>query len=883
MSNVRHTFDQLREKAEALIGDGSPVSLKIPPEEMAKILHELQVHQIELELQNENLRKTQDQLAISRDRFALLFHQAPVGYLILNPNGIILEANDTFCRMIGMEADRIVSRGLNEFLTEEDRKAFLARYRSFYNSPTGKHMEFSLQTRHQDLVWVRMNGARMNTSPRLPSGTEEESGILVTLIDITDRILSQKTIDLHRAQLQTILDILQYPVTDLQSFLQFVIDKSVFITESRYGILMHRWDGQPQLTTIWSQQTGDDCRVSAPPMYLTLHADGILMEVIERKEPLILNDVTSRIGSRIRLPEGHVSVTRLLCLPILRNDDVLAVAVLAGKETDYRSVDLLQVNLILEQAWKVIDRETALMQVRKQEELYRTLTENSQDCIMRFDERCRHIFVNSASLRMTQLKQEDFLGKTHREMGFPSDLCDFWESSIQAVFSEKRIQEREFSWDGPHGRIVFDWRLFPEMDDHGNVVSVVSVARDITKWRKAEEERDRMQLQIIQQQKMESIGRLAGGIAHDFNNKLQAILGYTDMAIEDAGDNDALVADLQTIRNISMNLADLVRQLLGYASKQLVCPRILDLNQTISGMTAMLRRLIGEHIFLDWAPTPELWQVKIDPGQVDQILMHLCLNARDALREGGTITIRVENVTLHPADCAGYTDRVPGDYVATRVSDTGEGIDAAILEHIFEPFFTSKDIDKGKGLGLAVIYGIVRQNGGFVEVESRVQQGTTFRIFLPRCMESDEPAKLSKVCCHSKATILMVEDDPDILDIGRKILERMGYAALIAQDPQEALARAESILPGRIDLLITDVVMPEMNGKTLSDQLSQKFPGMRTIFMSGYTADILGVHGILEDRVLFLQKPFTVNAFMMRVAHALKTADESATSKEGRS
>ncbi len=533
----------------------------------------------------------------------------------------------------------------------------------------------------------------------------------------------------------------------------------------------------------------------------------------------------------------------------------------------------------MENAWKVVDRETALIQLQQQEEQYRTLTENSQDAIMRFDKNCRHIFVNSAALRITHLQREDFLGKTHREMGFPSDLCDLWESTIQAVFTEKRMQEREFSWDGPDGRIVFDWRLFPEMDEKGNVHSVLSVARDITKWRKAEAGSDRMRLQLIQQQKMESVGRLAGGIAHDFNNKLQAILGYTDMAIQDAGDNSQLVADLQSIRNVSLNLADLVRQLLAYASKQMVCPRILDLNETISGMTAMLRRLIGEHIRLEWAPTPELWRVKIDPGQVDQMLMQLCINARDAIRDSGTITIRVANVTLSPNDCEGHIDWEPGEYVMISVSDTGEGIDPVILEHIFEPFFTSKDIDKGKGLGLAVIYGIARQNGGFVEVESRLHQGTTFSIFLPRCTESDRAATPTEVCQCSKATILLVEDDPDILDIGRKILERMGFSALVAQDPQDAVARAESILPGRIDLLITDVIMPEMNGKMLSDLLAQKFPEMRTIFMSGYTADILGIQGITEERVLFLQKPFTVSAFMKQVIEALKTKDES-TSEE---
>lgn len=216
------------------------------------------------------------------------------------------------------------------------------------------------------------------------------------------------------------------------------------------------------------------------------------------------------------------------------------------------------------------------------------------------------------------------------------------------------------------------------------------------------------------------------------------------------------------------------------------------------------------------------------------------------------------------------------------VADSGEGMDPAILEHIFEPFYTSKDIDKGKGLGLAVIYGIVRQNGGFVEVDSRVREGTTLRIFLPRCEERDQPVKLAEVRNTARATILLVEDDADILDIGRKILERMGYGVLVAQSPQEALIRAETS-PQPIDLLITDVVMPEMNGQVLSEKLSRKFPEMRTIFMSGYTADIIAPHGVLNEQLHFLQKPFTVNAFMIKVAQALKAAVEQPENEEVRS
>ena len=867
MMNATTQLQQLRDKAEALIDKRQLSPEDVSEESLSRIWHELKVHQIELELQNEELRKAQQILSISRDRFAMLFHQAPVGYLVLNPDGLILEANETFCRMIGAEAGTILSRGLNDFLIDEDKGTFLARYRAFYNTPDEKSMELGIRATGDAVRYVRMTGARMQQPSGSSTGNSLEERLLVTLIDITDLVLAQKTLNAHLNHVQAMLEILQHPMDNLKDFLERVLETGLSVTESRYGILMHVWEGTRFMVSTWSQEVSRDCHLSDSQASVDLHNLDIVRESLQTREPVVYND-TGHLGNRpAYFPPGHIPLQRLLCYPIFQNEAPVAMLLLADKPSAYLPSDILQLSLIVDLAIKTMDREVFLTLLKEREQNYRTLTENSQDCIIRFDEKGRHLFVNSAALRLTRMRLEDFLGKTHREMGFPPDLCDFWESTIQAVISERRMQEREFTWEGPDGPIVFDWRLFPEMDERGNILSVVSVARDITKWRQAQAERDRMQLEILKKKKMESVGRLAGGIAHDFNNKLQAILGYTDMAIEDAAGNAQVVAELQSVKNVSLQLADIVRQLLAYASKQMVSPRILDLNETITGMTAMLRRLIGEHIRLDWKTTPDLWPVNIDPGQIDQILMHLCLNARDAIRGTGTISIRVENVALGPSDCQGYPDRAPGEYVKLCVCDTGEGIDPVILEHIFEPFFTNKDIDKGKGLGLSVIYGIVRQNGGFVEVESRVTEGTTFRIFLPRCAAPAKPMKLSDVRASRKATILLVEDDPNILDIGKQILERMGYEALIAQGAEEALALAETV---PIDLLITDVIMPEMNGKVLSEQLGRKFPEMRTVFMSGHTADIIAPHGILDQNTHFLQKPFTVHAFMEMVQKVLE-------------
>jgi nitrogen-specific signal transduction histidine kinase/ActR/RegA family two-component response regulator len=407
---------------------------------------------------------------------------------------------------------------------------------------------------------------------------------------------------------------------------------------------------------------------------------------------------------------------------------------------------------------------------------------------------------------------------------------------------------------------------------------MVSALVDITERKKAEAEREKLQAQLNQAQKMESVGRLAGGVAHDFNNMLGVILGHTELALLQADESHDLYADLKEIQDAAKRSADTTKQLLAFARKQTISPKQIDLNDTVEKMLTMLRRLIGEDIDLVWQPGDHLWSVKMDPTQIDQILANLCVNARDAIAGVGKLTIETGRKTFDVEYCNEHPGFIPGDFVLLAVSDNGCGMHKDTLNNLFEPFFTTKDIGKGTGLGLATIYGIVKQNNGFINVYSEPGQGTTFRIYLPRHIAEKDAVRTvpeKKAAAGGSETILLVEDEPTILRMTRMMLERKGYSVLMAATPAEAMEKAKSH-SDVIDLLMTDVVMPEMNGRDLAGQITALYPDIRLLFMSGYTANVIAHHGVLDDGVAFIQKPFSMADMTAKVREVLdKASDET--------
>ena len=462
-----------------------------------------------------------------------------------------------------------------------------------------------------------------------------------------------------------------------------------------------------------------------------------------------------------------------------------------------------------------------------------------------------------------------------------------YEMFLEHVFADDREEvhrkfqmamDKQGNWDfecrivRPDGEQRWIWACGQHRRNAQGVCDrMVGIVQDITARKRAEEEHARLESQFQQAQKMESVGRLAGGVAHDFNNMLAAILGYAEIALGQVDPSEPLHDDLEEIRKAAERSADLTRQLLTFARRQTVAPKVLDLNETVSGVLKMLQRLIGEDIHLEWHPSANVWAVKVDPSQIDQILANLCVNARDAIADVGKITIETRNRTFDEEYCADHAGFVPGDYVMLAVSDDGCGMDRETLAHIFEPFFTTKGVGEGTGLGLATVYGAVRQNDGFVNVYSEPGAGTTFTVYLPRHTGSTGKARTlgaSGPAPRGHETILLVEDEPSVLKLARNLLEGYGYAVLAARSPGEAIDIARQH-PGEIHLLMTDVVMPDMNGRDLANNLLSRHPSLKCLFMSGYTANVIVHHGVLDEGLLFIQKPFSARDLAVKVREAL--------------
>ncbi|MCF8130817.1 MAG: response regulator, partial [Deltaproteobacteria bacterium] len=438
----------------------------------------------------------------------------------------------------------------------------------------------------------------------------------------------------------------------------------------------------------------------------------------------------------------------------------------------------------------------------------------------------------------------------------------------------RQFEHRILRADGTTGHISV--RYFVVKDAHGKTVKTYGVNQDITERKYAEKEHKNLQAQLSQAQKMESVGRLAGGVAHDFNNQLSIILGYTELAIGDLNKSDSIYSTLQEVLNAGKRSADIVRQLLAFARKQSISPKVIDLNDTIESMLKMLRRLIGEDIDLKWNPDNHLWYVKMDPSQVDQILANLCVNARDAIEGNGKITIETLNVAIDEVYCATHEDFLPGEYVMLGVSDDGSGMDLETLPNIFEPFFTTKGLGKGTGLGLSTVYGIVKQNEGFINAYSEPKKGTTFKIYLPRYKgeTKSEVEKQSEEIPKSEGeTILVVEDDRTVLQMTKEALEKLGYTVLAMDSPTDTLNMVEEYSDD-IHLLMTDVIMPEMDGKQLAEAIKNLRKGIKIIYMSGYTANTIAHHGVLDEGINFIEKPFSIHSLAHKIREALDEVSE---------
>jgi two-component system cell cycle sensor histidine kinase/response regulator CckA len=516
------------------------------------------------------------------------------------------------------------------------------------------------------------------------------------------------------------------------------------------------------------------------------------------------------------------------------------------------------------------DQRRAELALRASEERFRSLVQNSMDAIAMYAAQGTILYQSPAVSRMLGYAPSELTGSNLNELIHVDDREQARSDYAMLLLTQGCSIQRDRRYRHKDGSYRWIESVATNLLHLPSVGAIVDNFRDITERRRAEEERQQLLAELNHAQKLDSIGRLAGGVAHDFNNMLAVILGSVELALNDLRTPWQILGFLREIRDAATRSAGLTKQLLTFARKLPAEPKIIDVNSVVENALKLLRRLIGENVSLIWKPGNGVWQIEMDPMQLGQVLTNLTVNARDAIEDVGSATIETSNCTFDATHGLQQANVVPGDYVRIRVSDTGAGMSPEVQAHIFEPFFSTKGPGRGTGLGLATVYGLVKQYGGFIQVQSEEGQGSRFDSYFPRHAAEPVHAQASQrvlsAPAKNAATILVVEDEPQVLLLVTTLLRNLGYAVISAPSPQAAieLVHASEVAP---DLLLTDVVMPGMNGVELTRALRTHHPGLKSMFMSGYVADARA--NLAEDPATVLYKPFTLKALADAVAMAL--------------
>ena len=800
-----------------------------------------------------------ERVAASEERYRALMEQANDAILIMDLAGRILQINRETERLLGRPRGEIVGRQYEEFVVPEEREEVGRLWRKFVSE--GRVFVGSRQFLRPDgdtlLVEVSASIVRLG----------EESTTLTILRDITDRRRAEQEI----AERMELADF----TSDIGAALIRDEPLPIVLQQCAEAMMRHL---EPAFARIWTlDRAGDTLELQASAGMYT-HLDGAHARVpvgqleigliAAEREPHLTNDVVHDPRVSDHAWARCEGMAAFAGYPLVVGNKVVGVmAVFARHPLSPNALASMAAvaNLIA----LGIKRKRSEEEQRASEERYRLLFESNPHSLWVYDqETFAFLAVNDAALRHYGYSRAEFLAMTALDMGSPEDVPAFREEH------ETLVAQQEL------GRTYRSPPTFKHRRKDGEIIEVDIAANSIVfEGRKAwlllatdVTEKRSLEAQLLQSQKMESMGRLAGGVAHDFNNLLGIITGYGELLRKRVGADARLVKYVDDITKAAERAAGLTRQLLAFSRKQVLQPRILDLNAVVGETETMLRRLIGEDIQLTTVLDEQLNAVRADPGQMDQVLMNLAVNARDAMPRGGRLTIETRNVVLDQAYARQHAGVEPGHYVMLAVSDTGHGMTPEVRTRSFEPFFTTKAQGKGTGLGLATVHGIVRQSGGHIWLYSEPGHGTTFKIYLPRtdapraAVEAPAPAEVALP--SGSETILLVEDEASLRELVGECLEASGYKVLEAGHGMAALEVGE-LHPGRIDLLLTDVVMPGMSGRELAERLRGSRPEIRTVYMSGYTDDAVVLHGILAEDMAFLQKPFTAAELARRVREVL--------------
>ncbi len=748
---------------------------------------------------------------------------APVGIGAVI-NRVFVEVNDRFCAMLGYERDELIGQNARMVYPSDADYAFVGqeKYRQIRESEDAVgSVETRMMRKDGTVIDVLLTSAAIDQHNRAKGAT-------FTVLDITER---KQVINALRVNAERLSLALQAGRVGIWEFWPF--EDKVFYNDTWYTILGYKPHEMPATYDTWRD---------------LLHPDDVA-----RSEAYVQESINAGsdfdLQFRMKTKQNTWRWIQAYGYTTERNADG-STKHITGTHTD------------------ITERKEAEIALRESEERFRGIYETSPVGIVLVNvETQQFLDANDGFQRIVGYTLDELLSLTVKDITHPED----WEQELayNRNYTAGKVEqyglEKRFVHKNGDVRWVIVAADLLRHEPEPHVIACGTVV-DITERKAAEEERETLQKLLIQAQKMESIGRLAGGVAHDFNNMLSVIIGQADLAMSQVDENSQLHSDLEEIELAAKRSAALTQQLLAFARKQTVQPRTINLNETVSAMLKMLRRLIGEDIDLIWNPGANLCPVRIDPSQMDQILANLVVNARDAITGPGKVVIETTGAVLDETTCEAFPELSPGEYARITVRDTGHGMEAHALEHIFEPFFTTKDVGSGTGLGLATVYGAVKQNAGHITVESAPDAGAVFTIYFPRA-EQDAPHTPPNPAAKHEGqgeTVLLVEDEQAVRHLTQRALERYGFVVMAAASAKEALAIAEKH-DGPIHLLLTDVVMPNMNGPTLYKHICACHAETNVLYMSGYPGDILADHGVGNNTTDFLQKPFSIKVLIEKV------------------
>lgn len=808
-------------------------------------------------------RKNAEEAALAyAERFRVFFSSVNdaifVHPLVTGGFAPFIEVNDIACQRYGYTREEFLRLTAEDITRQADAVAHAAP----------DHRQKLLEKGQLVFETVHIKKSGEEFPVEINSNVVEQFGrpvILAVVRDITERKRAEEARSLNESRVETLLKLNQMSDATLQQIASFAMEEAVRLTQSTIGYLAFMNEEETVLTMhAWSRLAMQECRIEDKPTEFLVEAAGIWGEAVRQRRPVIINDYDAHNPLKRGTPAGHVKLIRHMSVPAFDGDRIVVVAGVGNKATDYGAADIRQLTLLMTGMWRIVQRKRAEEALRESQERFQELAELLPETVFEMDVDGKLTFVNkNAPTHFGYTREEFEQGLNGFDLLSPEERPRAVENA-QRLINGGRIGRDEYK------ALRKDGSTFPAILHSsvkfcdGKPAGFRGIVIDIT-------ETKRLEAQLRQAHKMEAIGTLAGGIAHDFNNLLQAVLGYSDLLLFKKTEGQKGYQELLEINRAAKRGSDLTRQLLTFSRKMEPKLEALDLNRIVEGVRKLLERTIPKMIEIELHLTEDLYVVNADASQMEQVLMNLAVNARDAMPKGGTLTIETRNVSVDNDFRCSRPELNPGNYVRLAVKDTGEGMDKTTLGHIFDPFFTTKEVGKGTGLGLAVVYGIVKSHHGHINCVSKAGEGTLFEIYLPAAEQLGKTSEVSgpaKELRGGDETILLVDDDGAVRDLGMSILRNFGYTVIGVPDGESALQFFRDKRDD-IDLVILDLIMPGMGGKRCLRELLELDPSVRVIVASGYLAD--GESTRIDETwaSAFIDKPYDLEQMLQVVREAL--------------